>query len=81
MANLDAVKEAAQALVAMISEADAREMVGKRKPSEPPLPEEPMGEEEELEAALAEGGIEEAMPEEDAADEMTPEKRKKMLGF
>lgn len=81
MANLDAVKEAAQALVQMISEADARDMVGKRKPSEPPMPEEPMGEEEEMDAALAEGGMEEPMPEDESDDEMTPEKRKKMLGF
>lgn len=80
MANLDAVKEAAQALVEMISEADARDMVGKRKPVEP-MPPEPIGEEEDMEAALAEGGLEEPPPEEDPADEMTPEKRRKMLGF
>ena len=80
MANLDAVKEAAQALVQMISEADARDMVGKRKPTESSPPE-PMGEEEDLEAALAEGGLEEPTPPEDPADEMTPEKRRKMLGF
>ena len=95
--KLDAVAEAARELLAMIEEADGREMTSRRAPRYVPVEDDDM--EETMEDAPDDGDavVAVAMPEE-AAEEvaeevasggelepeeepMTPEKRRKLLGF
>lgn len=82
MGDLTVVEEAARELLAMIEEADGRDMVSKRTPKAS-MSEEPSPEEAEPEEALAsEGGDSEEPPGEDTGEApMTPEERRKLLGF